>query len=63
MQGLGDEDSTDFNNKDVTDKGSPRPSKKVIDEKDLSDGRSEKEKIKELIAKQEQEQLEELKMM
>jgi hypothetical protein len=37
------------------DKGSPRPSaadKKVIAEKDLSDGRSEKEKILEMLEKQ-----------
>jgi hypothetical protein len=37
-------------------KGSPRPTtKKVIAEKDLSDGRNEKEKIKEMIEKKEKE--------
>lgn len=38
-------ESGDFHDVGVKAKGSPRP-KKVIDEKDLSDGRSEKEKIK-----------------
>lgn len=32
-------------------KGSPRPDKKVISETDLSDGRNEKEKIKEMLEK------------
>lgn len=48
------EESTEFINKEGTGgKGSPRPSeKKVIAEKDLSDGRSEKEKILEMLEKQ-----------
>jgi hypothetical protein len=33
----------------VKGKGSPRPEKKVIEEKDLSDGRNEKEKAKALL--------------
>lgn len=38
-------ESGDFHGQDVKAKGSPRP-KKVLEEKDLSDGRNEKEKIK-----------------
>lgn len=47
-------------------KGSPRPGqgdKKVIAEKDLSDGRSEKEKILEMLEKQQREQMEEMQEM
>ena len=52
---VGDE-SGEFHTKDVArdGKGSPRPGggdKKVIAEKDLSDGRSEKEKILEMLEK------------
>lgn len=46
------EASTEFINKEnAGGKGSPRPGdgKKVIAEKDLSDGRSEKEKILEML--------------
>jgi hypothetical protein len=35
----------------------------VIDEKDLSDGRNEKEKIKEMLEKKEKEQIEEIQKM
>lgn len=51
------EESTEFINKDnVGGRGSPRPSdKKVIEEKDLSDGRSEKQKILEMLEKQQRE--------
>lgn len=46
----GDEsESGEFNNENIKGKGSPRPEKKVIGEKDLSDGRNEKEKIKEML--------------
>lgn len=38
-------------------------SKKVIEVKDLSDGRTEKEKIKEMLEKQEREQIEDIKKM
>lgn len=49
-----EDDSGEFNTKDAHKdggKGSPRPEgdKKVISEKDLSDGRSEKEKILEML--------------
>lgn len=63
----GEDESGQFQTKDVRDgKGSPRPSgdnPKVIAEKDLSDGRSEKEKIRELLEKKEREQLEEIQEM
>jgi hypothetical protein len=41
------EDDSNFNNEGTKQGGSPRPSKKIIGEKDLSDGRDEKERIKE----------------
>lgn len=45
-------------------KGSPRPGdKKVIAEKDLSDGRSEKEKILEMLEKQQREAIEDMQEM
>lgn len=58
-------------NKEGTKAGSPRPAtaatgageKKVIAEKDLSDGRSEKEKILEMLEKKQREELEEMKEM
>ena len=40
-------DNGSYNNEGTKETGSPRPSKKIIGEKDLSDGRDEKEKIKE----------------
>ena len=48
------DESGDFHNKDIHEgKGSPRPKdKKVIEEKDLSDGRSEKQKILDMLEKQ-----------
>ena len=47
-----DDESGEFYNNDVREgKGSPRP-QKVIEVKDLSDGRSEKEKIKEMLEKE-----------
>lgn len=56
------DESNEFINKDnAGGKGSPRPSdKKVIEEKDLGDGRSEKEKILEMLERQQREQLEEI---
>ena len=59
------EESTEYINKEgAGGKGSPRPSeKKVIAEKDLSDGRSEKEKILEMLERQQREQLEEINEM
>ena len=59
-----DDDGT-FNNADLDKdgKGSPRPDKKIIDEVDLSDGRDEKEKAKQLLEKEQKEREEELKMM
>lgn len=66
----GDDESGEYHTKDLDkegtkSKGSPRPGidKKVIDEKDLSDGRSEKEKILEMLQKKEREQLEEIQEM
>jgi hypothetical protein len=48
-------------------KGSPRPGgaadKKVIAEKDLSDGRTEKDKILEMLEKKQREELEEMQEM
>lgn len=63
------DDSGEFQTKGVYNdgsKGSPRPSstdKKVISEKDLSDGRSEKEKIQEMLEKKQREELEEIQQM
>lgn len=61
------DESGEYQTKDVHEgrKGSPRPAgdKKVIAEKDLSDGRSEKEKIIEMLEKQQREQLEEIREM
>jgi hypothetical protein len=56
--GNGEDESGEYQTKDVHEggKGSPRPSeKKVISEKDLSDGRSEKEKILEMLERQQRE--------
>jgi hypothetical protein len=68
--GGNDDESGEYHTKDLDKegskgKGSPRPGvdKKVIDEKDLSDGRSEKEKILEMLQKKEREQLEEIQEM
>lgn len=47
-----DDESGEFYNNDVQGKGSPRP-QKVIEVKDLSDGLNEKEKIKQMLEKQE----------
>jgi hypothetical protein len=65
-----EDESGEYHTKDIDKeggKGSPRPGgvtdKKVIAEKDLSDGRSEKEKILEMLEKQQREQLEEIKEM
>ena len=62
------DDSGEYHTKDVHEggKGSPRPSggdKKVIGEKDLSDGRTEKEKILEMLEKQQKEQIDEIREM
>ncbi len=64
----GDDESGENQTKDLDKegaRGSPRPGfdKKVIAEKDLSDGRSEKEKILEMLQKKEREQLEEIQEM
>ncbi len=62
-----EDESGEYQTKDVGGKGSPRPEedkeKKVIAEKDLSDGRSEKEKILEMLEKKQREELEEIKEM
>lgn len=55
-----EEESGEYTTKDLDKeggKGSPRPGaeKKVIAEKDLSDGRSEKEKILEMLEKQQRD--------
>lgn len=58
--------STEFINKEgAGGKGSPRPAKdkKVIAEKDLSDGRSEKERILEMLEKRQREELEEIQAL
>lgn len=59
-----EDESGEYNNKDLHDggKGSPRP-QKVVEVKDLSDGRNEKEKIKEMLEKKQREELEEIKRM
>lgn len=44
-------------------KGSPRLSKKIVAETDLSDGRDEAEKIRQQLEAEKEEQLNELKMM
>ena len=48
-----DSDDSGYNNLDMErdGKGSPRPSKRIVAEKDLSDGRNEAEKAKEEIEK------------
>ena len=60
-----DDESGNFNNDDLGEggKGSPRPGKKILAEVDLSDGRDEKEKAKQMLDKEEQERQEERKMM
>jgi len=62
-----EEESGEYQTKNIGEKGSPRPGdaaeKKVIAEKDLSDGRSEKEKILEMLEKKQREELEEIKEM
>mmetsp|Transcript_24792 Transcript_24792/g.30994 ORF Transcript_24792/g.30994 Transcript_24792/m.30994 type:complete len:141 (-) Transcript_24792:11-433(-) len=47
----------------VDGRGSPRPTKKVIQETDLSDGRDEAEKIKAELEKEKTEQLENIRLM
>ena len=47
----------------VQGKGSPRPAKKVLEERDISDGRTEEEKIRDQIEKEEKERLEEMARM
>ena len=47
----------------VTGKGSPRPVKRVLEERDISDGRTEEEKIRDQMEKEEKEKLEEIKKM
>ena len=59
-------DSGHFYNADMDKdgKGSPRPNKrKIVQEKDLSDGRDEADKIKEQLEKEKAAQLEEMKLM
>ena len=53
----GEDESGEFNKQDINNegKGSPRPEKKVIEVKDLSDGMNEKDRIKALLEKQEKE--------
>jgi len=50
-----DDEAEGFNNADLGQKGSPRPKdasgREIWEEKDLSDGRDEKEKIKEMLEK------------
>lgn len=47
------EDDSNFNNEGIKQGGSPRLSKKIIGEKDISDGRDEKERIKDQMEKEE----------
>lgn len=42
--GVSDDDDDGYNRTNTTGKGSPRPTKKIVGEVDLSDGRDEKEK-------------------
>lgn len=56
-------DDSEFNNEGTKQGGSPRPSKKIIQETDLSDGRDEKEKIKAQLEQEEKEALEALRKM
>lgn len=57
------EDDSNFNNEGIKQGGSPRLSKKIIGEKDISDGRDEKERIKDQMEKEEREALEALRKM
>eukprot|EP00347_Sterkiella_histriomuscorum_P002106 403369452 len=57
------EASAEFINKDSAGgKGSPRP-KKIIAEKEIGDGRSDKEKILEMLEKKQREELEEIQSL
>lgn len=58
-----DSDDSDYNINNVAKSGSPRPSKKVIEEKEIGDGQDEKEKIKELLEAEEKQRKEEAKLM
>ena len=58
-----DQDDGSFTTADLKGKGSPRPMKRIIDEKDISDGRNEEEKIKDQLEREEKEQLEEIRKM
>ena len=51
---IGDHEPGGFNTADMDKdgRGSPRPTKKVIQETDLSDGRDEADKIKEQLEKE-----------
>ena len=44
---VSDDDDGSFTTANVQGKGSPRPMKRIIEEKDISDGRTEEQKIKE----------------
>lgn len=57
-----EDNSVDYNSNNLNGKGSPRP-KKVLEEKDISDGMNDKEKAKALMEKKEAEQLEEFNIM
>ena len=56
-------DDGSFMATNVTGKGSPRPVKRVLEERDISDGRTEEEKIRDQMEKEEKEKLEEIKKM
>ena len=59
-----DDEHGDFESANVTGKGSPRPGgKRILEEKDISDGRTEEEKIRDQLEKEEEEQLAEIKRM
>ena len=59
------DDSGLFNKADMVKdgKGSPRPTKKIVNETDLSDGRDEIEKIKNQLEKEKEDKLKEIEMM
>lgn len=56
-------EETAYNNEGTKQGGSPRPSKKIINEKDLSDGRDEEQKIREQMELEEKQALEAMRKM
>ena len=56
-------DDGSFMARNLDGKGSPRPVKRVVEERDISDGRTEEEKIRDQMEKEEKEKLEEIRKM